>query len=695
MPLETPLLSAMPLLRRHARSLERLGLVTLADVLAHHPFRYEDYSRTLPLSAVVPGEEATVRVRLEQIRNRRSFGGPRRLMTEAVVADGSGKAKVLWFGQHFLVKTHKPGSDVFLAGKARRTAYGLQFLSPTIEAVRAEQTHTGRIVPVYPTAGTLSVKHLRLAAKAALPAAAALTEWLPDAVRSRFSLPDIASATRAVHFPSDQRTLDAALERFAVEDMFLRVLVSERARRDLTSASAPPVPFPEADIKAFVAGLPFPLTDGQRRAAWEAIQDLGRPRPMNRLVNGDVGSGKTAVAAIAARAVAAAGAQAAVLVPTEVLAEQHLRTLASMFAGTDVVLALLAAGSQRLMRRGEDLPLPGSARVRQEAVRDAVRSGTASLVVGTHALIEGDVAFADLRLAVVDEQHRFGVRQRQALRKKRADGALPHLLSLTATPIPRTLTLSLFGDLDVSVLAARPAGRGPVATRLLLGETAAADAALAACVAQGHQAFVVCPSIAGRADAAAEAAIDEHRRLVGALPEARVLLLHGKMKSVEKRTVMRAMAAGEGDVLVATTVIEVGIDLPRAALIVVRSADRFGLAQLHQLRGRVGRGSAPGTCLLLTDNETPAAAARLQALVDSSDGFALAETDLALRGPGELWGTAQSGMQGVWSPALLDARRIAALQESCRELLDIDASLDAHPALRGRLARFEDVVHPE
>lgn len=695
MPLETLITTAVPLLKRHAKAFEALGLATLGDMLEHYPFRYEDFSRTVPLSAVVPGEDVTVRVRLEQIRNRRSFFGTRRIITEGLVADGSEKARVLWFGQYYLTKTHLPGSEVFLAGRARRTATGLQFVSPTIEAVRTEQTHTGRIVPVYATSGTLSVKHLRLAAKAALPASDELREWLPDGVRRRLNLMDVSQAVRTAHFPADQETLSRALDRIATGELFLRVLVAERARAELAQTRAVPVPFPEAIIKEFVTGLPFALTDGQRRAAWDVLQDMAGERPMHRLLNGDVGSGKTAVAAIAARAVTASGGQAAILVPTEVLAEQHARTFSGWFAKSGVTVAVLTAGTQRLQTAGVDATLPKTVRAAQEAVRAAIASGVAQVVIGTQALLEDDVIFRDLRLAVVDEQHRFGVRQRQALHRKRADGALPHLLSLTATPIPRTLSLAVFGDLEVSVIPSRPAGRAGVTTEIVGVGTAVIDRAIAEVVVAGEQAFVICPAIDERPESGREAVVTEHRRLQKLFPDAHVALMHGKLKSAQKREIMERFASGAPGVLVSTTVIEVGIDLPRATLIVVRSAERFGLAQLHQLRGRIGRGALPGRCLLHTEAEAPTAMARLSALVSSADGFVLAEEDLRLRGPGDLLGTVQSGMQAAWQPALLDPKKIAMLQEESRMLLMQDPDLSTSPELAAVFSRFERTIHRE
>ncbi|MEK7073680.1 MAG: DEAD/DEAH box helicase, partial [Patescibacteria group bacterium] len=471
--------------------------------------------------------------------------------------------------------------------------------------------------------------------------------------------------------------------------------IAERARAELAQTRAVPVPFPEAVIKEFVGGLPFTLTDGQRRAAWDVLKDMAGERPMHRLLNGDVGSGKTAVAAIAARAVAASGGQAAILVPTEVLAEQHARTFSGWFAESGVTVAVLTNGTQRLRTAGVDATLPKTARAAQEAVRAAVASGVAHVVIGTQALLEDAVAFRDLRLAVVDEQHRFGVRQRQALHRKRTDGALPHLLSLTATPIPRTLSLAVFGDLEVSVIPSRPAGRAVVVTEIVGGGAARADEAVVATVQAGEQAFVVCPAIDERPESTREAVVAEHRRLQKLLPDAHVALMHGKLKPAQKREIMERFASGAPGILVSTTVIEVGIDLPRATLMVIRSADRFGLAQLHQLRGRVGRGTLPGRCLLLTESEAPAAAARLGALVASADGFALAEEDLRLRGPGDLLGTMQSGMQAAWQPALLDPQKIAVLQEECRNLLAQDPDLDAHPALAAVFSRFERTIHRE
>lgn len=695
--LKTPLVTAVPILKRHAKALETLGLRSVGDLIHHFPFRYEDYSRTVAVKELRVGVPATIKVKVEKMGARRSFYGPRRAIIEGVLTDASGSVRAMWFGQYYLPTSFPVGTEVWVAGTPRRVKGGLLLASPTIEPVRGQQVHTGRIVPIYSTSGKLTVKHLRYAMEQVLPAAEHLKEWLPDELRERFVLPDVGDAVCTLHFPESFEALVGAQERVAVEELFLAILRSVRARNELAQSRAPAVPFPEEDIRSFVHNLPYEITDGQRRAAWAVVQDLSRPQPMHRLLNGDVGSGKTTVAAIAARAVIASGGQVAVLAPTEILASQHFASFVKLFASLPVEIALLTGARAERASKGAAHPLL-EGKARRNLVAAAVADGTAQVVIGTHALLEDGVAFSNLELTIVDEQHRFGVRQRQALHRKRTDDALPHLLSLTATPIPRSLALAICGDVDVSVLSERPHGRPLPVTEVVVGDAGRlkAERLLGETIALKHQAFVVCPAVKEGEEEGTRTVEAEAKRLSKAHPEWRVGVLHGQMPSAKKQAVLEEMRDGTIGVLVASTVIEVGIDFPNATVMVIESAERFGLAQLHQLRGRVGRGDVPGRCLLLTEQEAPEAIERLKAVVESADGFALAEKDLQLRGPGELYGTAQSGAQSLaWSSGRMDMKKIAALQDVAQRLLKADPALSHDSPLKARLQQFEDSVHLE
>jgi ATP-dependent DNA helicase RecG len=664
---------------RRAEALEGAGLRTVEDLLLHLPFRYEDRSAFLPIAALQAGVRATVRGRVVNavLRRTRARG---LTIFEILVEDDSGSIRALFFNQPYLKTLLPRGRDLILYGEAapaRGDRHGLVLQSPQIEVVTAddgEAIHTGRMVPIYPRLPEMSTRLIRRVIHGVLQALPAdLPEPLPVGAAGGRGFPPRRRALEEVHFPprdADPAALETrrtdAHRRLIFEEFFFLQLgfAMSRQASDARGRAGALLQVDDALRDRLRAVLPFRLTNAQRKALQEIARDLMSARPMNRLLQGDVGCGKTMVALLAALLVVENGLQAAFMVPTEILAEQHHRNFTRLLEGRGRPVGLLTASVQ------------GSAR---RQVLQGLRAGTLPLVVGTHALTEDEVAFRDLRLAVIDEQHRFGVMQRARLRAK---GRNPDVLVMTATPIPRTLALTVYGDLAVSEIAKPPASRKPVVTRWIPEDRASeAYRRLTRLLREGRQAYVVCPLIEESETSRARAAEQEADRLRRAeLKGFRVACLHGKLKPADRRELMARFNACELDVLVATTVIEVGVDVPNATVMIVQEADRFGLAQLHQLRGRVGRGAEQSYCLLVSrpkEELTEGAGRRLEALVETTDGFELAEVDLELRGEGQLLGTRQSGLSDLHftrlrvDRPLLERARAAAL-----ELVDEHGPLD-------------------
>jgi len=654
-----------------ARLLARLGISTVTDLLYRLPRRLEDRGHLRRIYDLTHGSIETVqgtvgRVQQFRPRRRRAF-----VITKAAVTDGTGILHAVWYNQPYLARQLRQGAQLILHGRVQRQAGEIQMAAPEFELLEdgEETLHVGRIVPVYASTEGLSQRALRtIVARALDEHTPQLAEWLPDEIRRRHELPVLPVALRQAHFPEGFDAHEAARRRLVYEELLLfqmlllgRKAVQEAETRIIRYGD------PGDLIARFHAGLPYTLTGAQRRVITEITRDLVGPHPMNRLLQGDVGSGKTVVAASALLRCVGGGAQGALMAPTEILAGQHYLTLRALLEPLGVGVTLLIGGLSRAAR--------------QEAL-ERVRDGRADIVVGTHALIEEDVEFHRLGLVVVDEQHRFGVMQRAALRLK---GARPDVLVMTATPIPRTLALTLYGDLDVSTLDELPPGRPPIKTyhrpsarRRQVYEFVRAQ------VDEGRQAYVVCPLIEESDKLAAEAATDLAARLrEGPLRGLRVDVLHGRMKVDDRDRVMRALRAGVIDVLVATTVIEVGIDVPNATVMVIEDADRFGLSQLHQLRGRVGRGAQQSYAILIADPKTDEARARLDVMVETGDGFRIAQRDLEIRGVGELVGDrGQTGLRqhGLSDLRVADLIRDQAWLERARQ--DAAVVLRADPGLR-------------
>jgi ATP-dependent DNA helicase RecG len=702
---------------RLAEALGRLGIHSLRDLLFHLPARYNDYRHLAPIQALRPGQEATITGTVWDLRTRKTARG--RTVLTVILADSSGTVGCTFFNQPYLDKSFPQGARIVVSGRPELYQGRLVFRAPEWEPWDEDLVHTGRLVPVYPLTQGLSQRWLRAKAREAASAwAGGLGDPLPGALRDRHGLPSLPQAVTWLHQPADEAQVAAGRRRLAFDDLLAVGLWARQRRRERRSVPGPDLSAGEGARRSFGGSLPFTLTAAQARCLDEIGADLASGSPMTRLLQGDVGSGKTAVAAGAIVQCVASGYQAAIMAPTEILADQHLASLEALLgpsgyrrfdgAGTtaqpggtlvserrEAGLAGAAAGegpgagpAPRWIAR-----LVGSQKASERAATlAALRRGEVAVVVGTHALIQQHVAFDRLGLTVVDEQHRFGVLQRAELKARNIDGLdlpPPHQLIMTATPIPRTLALVLNADLDQSVLDEMPPGRKPVQTRRLRPDQRdAAYAFVARRVAAGEQAYIVYPLVEESEALELRAAVAEHARLAQEVfPDLNLGLLHGRLRPAEKEAVMAGFRAGRTQVLVATTVIEVGVDVPNATVMLIDGADRFGLAQLHQLRGRVGRGGAESVCLLLADEPSETAARRLDAMTRTQDGLALAELDLSLRGPGDYFGLRQAGVSDEFRFARLAGPEVLDLAgRAANEIMASDPGLQA-PELHRVAAR--------
>lgn len=659
-----------------ASDLIKLGIETIHDLLRHYPSRYEDYSQLKTINQLEYGERVSLLANVWEAGSRRTRSG--QSIFQAILSDQTGTLKVTWFNQAYLESRIKQGMEILVSGQVDEYLGHLTMTNPQWEEVGEEELTNARIQPVYPlTEGLTQTTMRKVMQRALITWANRVPEGLPHDLRLEHGLLTIDRALWGIHLPDSPEHLNAARRRHAFEEsLYLQLgLIRERLRWKAKPGVA--VTPAEARIRALLAALPYELTDAQKRSLKEMLADLASGQPMNRLLQGDVGSGKTVVAALLMSLVAESGFQAAMMAPTEILAEQHYQSLAAMFASfpePQPSVALLTGSTQ-----GEE----------RAHIYQSLADGSLQVVVGTHALIQDEVTFDNLALVVIDEQHRFGVEQRGTLREK---GTNPHLLVMTATPIPRSLELTVWGHLDVSVLDEMPPGRRPVRTRVYAPtERERAYLQVRAQVEKGRQAFIIYPLVEASDKIDARAAVDEYERLQTKIfPNLRLGLLHGRLHPDEKDAVMKQFVEGHLDVLVATSVVEVGIDVPNATIMLVDGAERFGLAQLHQFRGRVGRGAHQSYCILLAKSRSSEAAERLSAMEATNDGFLLAEKDLQMRGPGEFLGTRQSGLPELRMVSYVDTRMLHKVREVARAILDEDPDLLAseHRPLALRVAEF-------
>ena len=649
---------------RAGLTLKKLGIATLQDMLEYLPFRYEDRRHFRAISDAKPGEWLSLKGRIIELNEDRRKG--QFSITRAALSDGKQAIRLIWFNQKWIKPTlQKHGGEVIVYGQVKDATFGLEMASPEYELVASDASPEdfARITPIYRLKDGVPQKLVRRAASGAIAAIPpTLTDMLPEALRKRYGLMPLQQAYKSVHFPQTEDEFVQARRRLVFDEFLLLQL--SLAMRHAEQGIEPGIGFeiPDTVIAEMRSALPFDFTDAQKRVIREIFRDMIRPHPMNRLLQGDVGSGKTAVAASAILAAVRAGYQAALMAPTEILAEQHYSNLKTLFEPLGLDVELLVGKQTAAQKR--------------KAI-DRTSSGLALVAIGTHALIQEGVSFQKLGLVVVDEQHRFGVLQRAALRMKGYGN--PDVLVMTATPIPRTLTLTLYGDLDLSVIDEMPPGRKPIKTHWKMPtERASVYRSVRQLIdTTNAQVYVVCPLVSESEKMLAQAAEELYRHLSeDVFADLRVGLLHGQMKAKEKEAAMDAFRKHELDVLVSTTVIEVGVDVPNANIMVIEDANRFGLAQLHQLRGRVGRGERQSFCILIGAASTPDGEARLRVMTETTDGFRIAEEDLKIRGPGELYGTKQSGDLGLKLADLLkDGKVLEEARQAALAIVEKDPTL--------------------
>jgi ATP-dependent DNA helicase RecG len=674
MQLSTPLTELKGVGPAVAAKLQQLGLTTAADLIDYYPRRYDDFSTITPINRLKPGA-VTIQAEIKQAKGRYVRRGMH--ITEAVASDTTGSVRLFWFNQPYRAAALKADQQYFISGTFELSHQRLQITSPSVELASDFPISTARIVPIYRETKGFNSRQLRVILKQLVPVVAQLPETLPQWLINEHELMSRSEAMMAMHFPESSEQLERARYRLGFEEVFQLSLAALMNKQEIAGEQAPPVAFKEAVAKNFVGELPFRLTDAQRKVVWQIYQDMERSSPMNRLVEGDVGAGKTVVAAMAALMVLHHGHQVVLMAPTEILARQHAATLEKLMTplGYGDRLGLLVGSMSAAQKK---------------RAHGAIKDGKLQFIVGTHALIQEKVDLKNLELIVIDEQHRFGVEQRKALMAKA--GHMPHVLNLTATPIPRSLALTLYGELDISILDEKPAGRQEIITKIASPNSRKQlyeeiDQRLET----GRQLFVVTPLVS-ESDvlpaASAEQVYETLRK--GPFKRRRVGLLHGQMKSDDKQSAMQDFIDHKLDILVATTVIEVGVDVSNASLMLIENADRFGLAQLHQLRGRIGRGEHQSYCyLMMSDSSAPSR--RLRAMEQSNDGFKLAELDLEMRGPGAIYGTSQHGALDLRVAKLSDTKLIAAARKSAQEFIDRGEKLLEYKELNSNVTRLRAV----
>ncbi len=770
--LNTPIEKLFNIGSVYVGKLHKVGIKTAGDLLFYFPFRYDDFSEVKKISEVELGEKVSVVGKIIDIRNVRTWKRKMNI-TEALVEDDSGAIKAVWFNQPFLVRNLKIGANVSLSGKVAYAQEGLQLSSPAYELLgRGQVLHTARLVPVYHETEGLSSKWLRAHIKPLLKLANEVEEYLPYEIIENQKLFGLTEAIRQIHFPANEDKADIAKRRLAFDELFLIQLYMLAQKKKWQENNAVKIKFSkeiEREVKIFVEKLPFQLTNAQKISSWKIIKDFEKGAPMNRLLEGDVGSGKTLVALIAAFAVIKSGYQVALMAPTEILARQHFLEAVRRFGGKyseigvhslecnkskfkqddsvcrlksefqlpddlrHIKIALLTGNESKIYEDSEVSSLSSprrslSAEDCDEKTRDSLQSsaerlqrggektkeisrnkllekiknGEVDFIIGTHSLIQDKVVFKNLAFSVVDEQHRFGIDQRAKIQNEVLDikdglKTVPHLLSMTATPIPRTLALAVYGDLDLSLLNEMPKGRQKIITKLVApANRVLAHKFIHDQIKKGRQVFVICPLIEESDVLEVKSATQEYEKLKSDIyPDLKIGLLHGRMKPKEKEEIMQKFIKRGIDILVSTSVIEVGIDIPNASVMLIEGADRFGLAQLHQFRGRVGRGEHQSFCFLFTDSTSATTARRLKALIKSNNGFELAEQDLKIRGPGELVGIRQSGLPDLAMASLTDFELIKNAREEAEALIEEDDKLLKYPKLAEKLKKFTKKVHFE
>lgn len=658
-----------------AKKLMILGLHTVSDLIAYYPRRYDDYSHVQTIHRLKPGV-VTIKAVIKQAKGRYARRGLH--ITEAIGSDESGSVRLVWFNQPYRAVSIKPNTEYYISGEFALKNQHLCIMNPSMELVSDFPVNTARIIPIYKETKGIKSAQLRRFIRETMPAIRNIPETIPEWLVEAYKLIPLAKAIEMMHFPGDPGELLLAKRRLGFEEIFCLSLAALINKGELATEHALSIPFDEQLARRFVSHLPFVLTNDQRKAVWQTYLDMQKVTPMNRLIEGDVGSGKTVVAAMAAVMAMQQGYQVALMAPTELLARQHTETIYELLQplGMSGMVGLLIGGLKPLQKR---------------AVHRAIKDGRVRFIIGTHALIQDTVDMHKLGLVIIDEQHRFGVEQRKALQSKA--GHAVHVLNTTATPIPRSLALTLYGELDISIIAAKPTGRKQISTQIVSPNSRTQlYKSLLNELQMKRQIFVVCPLITESDSLPVKSAEMAYQEMQQAFKEYTVGILHGKMKPEEKDAVMQQFVRQEIDILVSTTVIEVGVNVPNATVMLIENAERFGLAQIHQLRGRVGRGEYQGYCyLMMSDSSAPSR--RLRALEGTDDGFALAELDLEIRGPGAIYGTMQHGQLDLRVANLTDTSLIIAAREAAQTFVNNGENLVQYPTLAHRVEHLRAVTN--
>jgi len=697
MNLSSPVDNLVKIHKPQIAALKKLGIFTVRDVLFHFPYKYLDFSRLEKIVNIKPGDSVTIRGAIKSIHAKRAFRGGLSL-SEAIISDETGSLKVVWFNQPYLAETFSKGDEIFLAGNPDYYKGSLQLTNPIYEKASELQIHTARLVPVYHLTQSLYPKTFRNIVASVIHLAGEAEDILPPEILKNQNLLSIAATITNSHFPEHEDRVEEAKKRLAFEEIFFSQLLAQKHRLELQKKKNYAIPFNQTLVKSFLETLPFELTPAQKKAAWEILQDISKQSPMNRLLEGDVGSGKTLVALIAALQTANKDLQVAFLAPTEILAKQHSESIKKFFdplgAQKNIITYALLTNHYSEVNGTDET---------KAKLHKLIAEGMPGIFVGTHALLAQKVTFKKLALVIIDEQHRFGVQQRASLMKNTKK--VPHLLSLSATPIPRTLQLACYGELEISQIKTKPLGRRPIITKLV-NDTNRQDAYefVRKQLQSGRQAFVITPLVEESDKLGVKAVTTEIKLLEKIFPEFKIGLMHGRLKGQEKEDTMADFLANKTQILVTTSVVEVGVDIPNASVMIIEGAERFGLAQLHQFRGRVGRAGHQSYCILfptapselfLTEAQIKSkqqTLERLQSFTTTQDGFVLAELDLKQRGFGEMYGSSQSGWNFKYFSAVYTSLIQPARQEALH-ILQRDLELQNYPLLKNQLG--DRVIHFE
>jgi len=700
---------------RYLKYLEKLGIKTIKDLLWYFPFRYEDFSKISKINELQPEEKYSIIGSVKKIDIRRTLK-KKMFIIEAVIEDDTGQIIAIWFNQIYLLKNIPLGATLSLSGKVTKRGRKLIISSPSYEIISKQKLeeefyqelkHTGRLIPVYSETKGLSSRALRYFIKPLLKLTYDIKDTLPDFILKKHELIDLQQSLNQIHFPSSLLLAKKAKRRFVFESLLLSQIYLLKRKRKNALLKAPKINLDIPLLQSFTKSLSFPFTECQRKTIWEIANNLHQ-RPMNRLLEGEVGSGKTIVAIAASLLTIKSNYQVAVMAPTEILAKQHFDKFKDVLKPFQIKIALLTSSTTKIYDDG----LEGQ--ISKQTLNKIIASSDTILVIGTHALIQKNIRFNRLGLIIVDEQHRFGVEQRKKLIAKNANKKeIPHLLSMTATPIPRTLALAFYGDLDLSILDELPKGRKRIITKVvLLKDRGKIYNFIRKEIKEGRQAFVICPRIeeteisdikgddlltlSERLNHEVKAVKKEYEKLSKEIfPDLKIAMLHGKMKPKEKETVMKDFQENKINLLVSTSVVEVGVDIPNASLMIIEGSEHFGLAQLHQFRGRVGRSHYQSYCFLFSESPQTSITSRLKTLIKCNDGFHLAEMDLSLRGPGQFLGTKQSGIPDLVMSSLLNKEFIEKVHQQAKEILKEDSTLKKWPLLLANFQEFSEKIYKE